>query len=256
VEKNFSYSYTVNQYVKLYKEFESVIEATYARLDGSQGQSVNLVLDLPELESWLITRFRELGFELDRYSDFFSSGVDSLKAIQIRGLIIQSLDLGVNRASLSSMLVYDCGNIMRLSQKLFGLRVGSEGKTYDELNLMGDMIEQYSVLPKRQSQPPRVPHPDEKVVVSVPKLKFWQNGNTQLLGNCLTYVIYPGSHRRYWIFGNSSPLRPCLQPSYRQNLLPDQSNEHSKCFPASWFGFKKPLFSPSHRLTKSLVPSR
>jgi hypothetical protein len=130
-----------------------------------------LVLDLPGLESWLIKRFRELGFELDKYSEFFSSGVDSLKAIQIRGLIIQSLDLGGNGAFLPSMLVYECGNIMKLSQKLFDLRVGSESETQDELILMGDMIEQYSVLPKRRSQAPNTPQ--ENVVVSAPKLKSW-----------------------------------------------------------------------------------
>jgi hypothetical protein len=131
-----------------------------------------LALDLSELESWLIIRFRELGFELNKSSDFFASGVDSLKAIQIRGLIIQSLDLGGNGASLSSMLVYDCGNIMRLSQKLFDVRVGSESEAQDEIILMGEMIEQYSALPKRQSQPPNTSHPDKNVVVGAPKLKF------------------------------------------------------------------------------------
>lgn len=58
-------------------------------------------------------------------------------------------------------------------------------------------------------------------------------------GNYLTYVIYSGSHWCYWIPGNSPPLRACRQPSYHQNLLPDQSNEHSNCFPASQLGFKK-----------------
>jgi hypothetical protein len=163
-----SFFYIANRYVQLYKEFESVIEATYVRLDGSQGRSGTLMLDLPELESWLIARFRELGFELNKYSDFFSSGIDSLKAIQIRALLIQSLDLGSNGASLPSMLVYDYGNIMRLSQKLFDLRVENENEQQDESILMGDMIEQYSVLPKRQSQAPNTSHED--VVVSVPKL--------------------------------------------------------------------------------------
>jgi hypothetical protein len=133
-----------------------------------------LVLDLPELECWLIKRFRELGFELDKYSEFFSSGVDSLKAIQIRGLIIQNLDLGGNGPFLPSMLAYECGNIMRLSQKLFDLRVGSESETKDELILRGEMIEQYSVLPKRQSQARNTrPGRPEDVVVSAPELKFW-----------------------------------------------------------------------------------
>jgi hypothetical protein len=249
VFKKFSYSYTADQHAQLYREFEAVIEATYARLDGSQGQSGNLVLKLPELESWLITRFHELGFELDKYSDFFASGVDSLKAIQITGLIIQSFDFGGNGASLPSMLVYDCGNIVRLSQKLFSLRVGSESETQDEIILMGEMIEQYSVLPKRQPQPPSTPHRDENVVVSAPK------HNSGKKGNCLTYVIYSGSHRGYWISGNSPPLRACVQPSYRQNLLPDQSNQHSNRVAASQLGFKKVLLGPSHHLTKIPVSS-
>jgi hypothetical protein len=145
---------------------------------------------------------------------------------------------------------------MRLSQKLFDLRVGSESETKDELILMGDMVEQYSVLPKREPQPPKTPHPDENVVVSAPKLKFWQNENAQLPGNCLTYVICSGSHWRYWISWSSPPLRACRQLSYRQNLLPEQSNEHSNCFPASQLGFKKALFSPPHHITKSLVHSK
>ncbi|KAE9379666.1 putative NRPS-like enzyme [Stipitochalara longipes BDJ] len=153
VEHNKKFPETDKSTVKrgqLYKEFEAVIEDTYTRLDGSNGQTGALVLELHELESWLIEAFRELGLELHRDSDFFSFGVDSLKAIHIRGLIIQTLDLGENGESLPSMLVYDCGSIMKLSQKLFDLRMGSETEIQDELALMQDMIEQYCILPKRE----------------------------------------------------------------------------------------------------------
>jgi len=114
-----------------------------------------------------------MGFELDKYSDFFACGVDSLKAIQMRGLIIQNLDLGGKGPTLPSMLVYDCGNIERLSQKLLDFQKGSESETQDELTLMKDMVEQYSVLPNKiSSQGLSAPH--ENVIVSIPKLKLCQ----------------------------------------------------------------------------------
>jgi hypothetical protein len=110
-------------------------------------------------------RFGELGIKLNKDSDFFSAGVDSLKAIHIRGLIIQTLDLGGNGRSLPSMIVYDCGNIMALSRKLFGLRICKESQTEDELASMKGMIRQYSVFPERQS--PASSAPRESVVVSI-----------------------------------------------------------------------------------------
>ena len=115
-------------------------------------------------------------------SDFFSSGVDSLKAIQIRGLIIQTLDLGGNERALPSMIVYDCGNIITLSRKLFGLRMGKEIQNEDELTLMRDMIQHYSVFPERQ--PVVSSTPLENVVVSILIVWSWQKLELYITGTC------------------------------------------------------------------------
>ena len=105
-------------------------------------------MDFQALKSWIISKFEELGFGLDENSDFFASGVDSLKAIQMRGLIIQNLDLGGNAATLPSMIVYDCGNVETLARKLYEIRCGEASNEEDEVKLMEDMIERHSALPK------------------------------------------------------------------------------------------------------------
>jgi len=58
----------------------------------------NLELEIPELEQWIISTFSDrLGIPIqNRESDFDASGVGSLKAIQMRGLIINTLNLGGN----------------------------------------------------------------------------------------------------------------------------------------------------------------
>lgn len=55
-------------------------------------------------------------------SDFYSSGVDSLKAIQMRWLIQKSLDTKGN--TLSSNVVYEHGNARGLAKHLFALSMG------------------------------------------------------------------------------------------------------------------------------------
>jgi hypothetical protein len=85
-----------------------VIKEAYVRLESSRANKGTLILEIPELENWLISEFKKLGIEIDAKSDFFAAGVDSLKVIQVRGLIIKNLDLGGDIANLGSMIVYDC----------------------------------------------------------------------------------------------------------------------------------------------------
>lgn len=74
-----------------------------------------MALESPELETWLISRFAELGVKIDAQSDFFAAGVDSLRAIQMRGIIVRHLDLGGKGVKLSSMVVYDLSYIFTLT---------------------------------------------------------------------------------------------------------------------------------------------
>ena len=58
----------------------------------------NLELEIPELEHWIISTFSDRpGIPIQNSeSDFHVSGVDGLKATQMRGLIIKTLNLGGN----------------------------------------------------------------------------------------------------------------------------------------------------------------
>jgi hypothetical protein len=100
--------------------------------------------------------------------------------------------------------VYDSGNIMRLSQTLFDLRNGSKSEQVDELALMQDMVEQYSVLPKRNLE--AIKTTDENFVVSVPQFMLWQSSKTR---SSLICSINLGSHRGHWISRGSPPRRAC-----------------------------------------------
>jgi hypothetical protein len=131
----------------VYKEFASIIDDVYTKLESSmQG---TLKFDVVELEQWILKCFDQLGVHIDRPdTDFFSAGVDSLKAIQMRGLIIKNLDLGGNGSKCAPMIVYDCGNATKLAKSLYTIRTGEilEGETSDKSAVMGSMIEKYSIF--------------------------------------------------------------------------------------------------------------
>jgi hypothetical protein len=132
---------------QLYRQFASVIEGVYARLEDSTEGSLRL--NVQELKSWIIEAFKGLGIHLDgEESDFFASGVDSLKAIQMRGLIIKSLYLGGRASKCPSMVVYNTGNVERLAKTLHSYQTGQEEKydSADEVEEISALTKQYSVF--------------------------------------------------------------------------------------------------------------
>lgn len=133
----------------MYLQFADAINKAYDRLESNEGKEGSLVLDLRQLEDWLICKFRELGFSVDAQVDFFAAGIDSLKAVEIRSSIIKNLDLGGNGGSLASMAIYEAGNVEKLARRLLGLRTGDiDCGEEDETALMEELIERYSSLPK------------------------------------------------------------------------------------------------------------
>ncbi|KAF8862994.1 putative NRPS-like enzyme [Acephala macrosclerotiorum] len=133
----------------VYRDFKDVIDQVYIRLESSQEGS--LMLGLPGLETWIVERFKEIGIELEsKEVDLFSAGVDSLKAIQMRTLIIKSLDLGGNAAKCPSMVVYDSRNVAGLANALLELRTGkAAGGEKDQIDEMKELIKKFSVFEKR-----------------------------------------------------------------------------------------------------------
>jgi hypothetical protein len=133
---------------KVYNKFADQIKEMYAKLDGNQ--EGGLKLDLPALEDYLMTTFREtIGIPLESLeTDFFAAGVDSLKAIQMRRIIQKTLEL--NGQQLSPNVVYENRNAKQLARYLHVLGKGEEVQKRDESSLMRHLINKYSAFPKHQ----------------------------------------------------------------------------------------------------------
>lgn len=129
---------------QLYTKFAVEIEEMYAQLDNIK--EGGLKLDLPALEDYIMTAFRDtVGVSLlTLKADFFSSGVDSLKAIQMRQLIQSSISLNGKR--LSANVIYEKANAKELAQSLYALSKGEEVQQDDQALLMKQMIDKYSVF--------------------------------------------------------------------------------------------------------------
>ncbi|KAL9053343.1 MAG: hypothetical protein Q9206_003971 [Seirophora lacunosa] len=102
------------------------------------------------MEAWIMTAFREtIGIALpSSETEFFSSGIDSLKAIQMRRLILKTLDLKGPR--LSPNIVYEKANAGELARHLFALSQGEDIQLEDESILAQQLIEKYSVVERHR----------------------------------------------------------------------------------------------------------
>ena len=87
------------------------------------------------------------------------------KSAQMRGLILRNLDLGGNGSKLGRNVIYDTGNVDRLSRHLYALRVGepTPEDDRDEIEEMGTMIKKYSTF--EGHVPGSSPAPKSHVVV-------------------------------------------------------------------------------------------
>lgn len=135
---------------KVYDKFKDQIDRAYEQFENSTASS-SLLLDLPELEEWLLERFRdELHVELALDSDFFQAGIDSLQCTRMWSLIKRELDLGGRQSDLSRNVLYESGNMVELAQHLYSMRTAEGKQPKDELSLMGDMIAKYSQFQPHQ----------------------------------------------------------------------------------------------------------
>lgn len=138
---------------QVYRDYAATIDAVYARL-GDVQQVAGRLLELDEegLRSWIIESFTGLDVHVaGPDEDFFSAGVDSLKAIHLRSLILKNVDLGGNAAQCVPMIVYDCGTVRTLARKLVEIRSGELADNsrlcgHADLALMENWIEKYSRL--------------------------------------------------------------------------------------------------------------
>lgn len=113
---------------RFYKEFESQIDAVYEATEVASGE---LALSEPGLQAWLRKELADSmnieSDELEDDTDFFSIGVDSLRAIQIRSVIVKHIDTGGHK--LGSNIAFDYPTVKALAKYLFQLRTGRSSST-------------------------------------------------------------------------------------------------------------------------------
>ncbi|CAK96299.1 hypothetical protein CBS115989_2471 [Aspergillus niger] len=137
---------------QVYAKYAETIENMYTTLE--QTADGTLKLDLTATENHLIKLcHEELGFPISTpNSDFFAEGLDSLKAIHLRRLILRDFkvedpkDIGHNVA-------FETGNIVRLAEHIHLIQSGQKDMVEDEVSMMPELIEKYSVFQKHTPSP-------------------------------------------------------------------------------------------------------
>ncbi|KAB8300552.1 hypothetical protein EYC80_000712 [Monilinia laxa] len=128
-----------------YKKFEDLIDSMYQRfekpLEVSNGA---LQLNREQLEDFLLAIFKErIGIQhLQKDTDFFEAGIDSLQAIAIRGIILREVDLASKIPSQN--VVFEFPNVQALAEHLDALRKGETSEQKDEIKVMEELIGKYS----------------------------------------------------------------------------------------------------------------
>lgn len=126
-----------------YTQYAEVIENMYTNLE--QAADGTLELDLPGTEDHLTRLVQgELGLSLSSATaDLFADGVDSLKAIHLRRLVLRDFKIPGNNV-LGQNVVFETGSIDRLAEYIHNLQNGKQITIEDEVSSMSGMIEKYS----------------------------------------------------------------------------------------------------------------
>ena len=151
--------------VQTYRVFSDQIENMYSKFESRETGMHMLHYD--QMTKYLMQTFEErLGLKLPSIDDdFFAAGVDSLQAIQMRGIFLKELDLGGNGKWLGENVVFDMANVARLAKYLCALRSDCKAPKDDEVETMTAMIKKYSAF--KSHTPGSAAFPKRHVVVCV-----------------------------------------------------------------------------------------
>lgn len=127
-----------------YKNFKKEIDDAYDSEDVSSGDLKQM--ELPELQGFvheLLGRTLSLDAPVADDTDFFTMGLDSLQAIQMRSEILKTVDVAGHK--LGQNVVFEHPSVQDLSQFLLGLRLGQDyTKTVSVEQEMLELIDKYA----------------------------------------------------------------------------------------------------------------
>ncbi|KIA75990.1 NRPS-like enzyme [Aspergillus ustus] len=130
---------------QVYLRYADAIEDLYTRLE--QQPSGTLKGNLTTIETHIMQLFRdEIRLAIpDPKSEFFAVGVDSLKAIHLRRLILRDFEIADSK-SLSQNVVFETGSISNLAAHIHAVQEGQIIEEEDQVCLMQDLVSKYSAF--------------------------------------------------------------------------------------------------------------
>jgi hypothetical protein len=129
-----------------YRQFEAEIEKVYDSADVPSGElclSESVLKEYIRVELLKILPNTSLGLLADD-TDFFSIGIDSLQAIQLRTVL--SKNIQTNKTKLGSNIVFDFPSINALAEELYRMRTGEKSNIVSVVDKMQELITKYSVF--------------------------------------------------------------------------------------------------------------
>lgn len=135
---------------QVYTRYADVIEGLYARVDergADGGTGGTLCLSREETEGHLMKLVREelgLGMAiLDSAMEFFTAGVDSLKAIQLRRLVVRDFAMEDGKG-LGQNVVFEAGCVSKLAELICAMQAGQTGDVHLDEDVMEDLVARHS----------------------------------------------------------------------------------------------------------------
>lgn len=136
---------------QVYSQYAELIESIYTQAEKIDG---HLQLDFLDTESLLMKLCRdELRISLSSVdANFFAEGMDSLRAMQLRRLILQNFSFAKQNIGLN--MVYEAGSISNLAARICALQRGESGVSTDGAEtVISNLIREYSSFQKHVPQP-------------------------------------------------------------------------------------------------------
>lgn len=136
-----------------YRQFSQIIEDAY---EEKNGMKESLALSEPELKSFLQEQLQNIltlknPSALTDDADFFSLGMDSLQATQLRSVLVKHID--TNGQKLGLNVAFDYPTINSLAHHLESLRSGTTADTESIEEMMEKLIPKYSSFEQHKPLP-------------------------------------------------------------------------------------------------------
>lgn len=134
---------------QVYARYADVIEGLYVRVEegsSDSGPGGMVCVGREETEGHLMKLVREelgLGMAIvDSATEFFTAGVDSLKAIQLRRLVVRDFAM-MDGKSLGQNVVFEAGCVSRLAGVICAVQAGQADVRQDEESVVDDLVSRY-----------------------------------------------------------------------------------------------------------------